>query len=255
MLPQAWTLPRLARLAGQGVAALVLPRVCAVCGEFAGEEGSGAVCVTCWTRITWLPAPSCARCGHPVRAGVACAWCETLPPYVRAARSCCWAEEGPSLAIVHALKYAGWRSVATGMGVRMARLDWPWDVVAERTALVPVPLAPVRKRERGFNQAELIAQALAREWRIPVWPDCLERLRSTESQTRLTPGERQTNVRGAFRAAPGTLDLRGAHLVVVDDVVTTAATLNACAAALCDAGARIISYVTFARAPAPGDRR
>lgn len=245
----------LAQHAGRTLAALVLPRVCAVCGEFAGEGGSGAVCDTCWNRIAWLPSPSCARCGHPLRSGAECAWCQALPAYVRAVRSCCWAEDGPSLAIVHALKYAGWRSVAEGMGRRMARLDWPWDVVAERTALVPVPLAPVRRRERGFNQAELIARVLARHWEIPVWAACLERARATESQTRLTPGERQTNVRGAFRAAPGALDLRGAHLVVVDDVVTTAATLNACAAALCDAGARIISYVTFARAPALGDRR
>ncbi len=137
----------------------------------------------------------------------------------------------------------------------MARLDWPWDVVAERTALVPVPLAPVRKRERGFNQAELIARVLADRWKIPLWPGCLERVRATETQTRLTPGERQTNVRGAFRAAARAPDLRGAHLVIVDDVITTAATLNACAAALCDAGARIVSYVTFARAPALGDRR
>lgn len=156
---------------------------------------------------------------------------------------------------MHALKYAGWRSVAAGIGDRLARLDWPLDVRVERTALVPVPLAAVRKRERGFNQAELIALALAPHWQIPVWGACLERARATETQTRLTPGERRTNVRGAFRAAPGAPDLRGAHLVLVDDVVTTAATLNACAAALCEAGARIISYVTFARAPSPGDRR
>ena len=160
-----------------------------------------------------------------------------------------------SLPVVHALKYAGWRSVADGMALRMARLEWPWDVVAERTALVPVPLAPVRERERGFNQSALIAAALGRRMQLPVWSGCLVRARATETQTRLTPGERRTNVRGAFRAAPGAAELRGAHLVVVDDVVTTAATLNECAAALCDAGARIISYVTFARAPAPGDRR
>lgn len=244
-----------ASFAGRALAALVLPRVCAVCGEFAGEAASGAVCDTCWNRIAWLPSPSCARCGHPLRPDSECTWCEALPACVRAVRSCCWAEEGPSLAIVHALKYAGWRSVAQGMGRRMARLDWPWDVTAERTALVPVPLAPVRRRERGFNQAELIARALAGHWTIPVWPHCLERVRATESQTRLTPGDRQTNVRGAFRAAPRAPDLRGAHLVIVDDVVTTAATLNACADALCDAGARIVSYVTFARAPALGDRR
>lgn len=137
----------------------------------------------------------------------------------------------------------------------MARLDWPEDVVAERTALVPVPLAATRRRERGFNQAELVARALASHWAMPVWTHCLERGRGTVSQTQLTPEERRANVRGAFRAAPRAPELGGTHLVLVDDVVTTAATLNACAAALHDAGARIVSYVTFARAPAPGDRR
>lgn len=241
--------------AARAAAALVLPRVCAVCGEFAGEAGSGAVCDVCWSRLPWLPSPRCDRCGHPRRPDGDCGWCDALPPYVRAVRSCCWAVPGASLQIVHALKYAGWRSAAAGMGRRMARLDWPEDVRVERTALVPVPLAPARRRERGFNQAELIAHALAPAWGIPVWPSALERVRATPSQTRLTPGERRANVRGVFRAAPRGLELRGAHLVLVDDVITTAATLNACAAALCDAGARIVSYVTFARAPAPGDRR
>ena len=80
--------------------------------------------------------------------------------------------------------------------------------------------------------------------------------RPTASQTRLTPGERRGNVSNAFRVASDTREaLRSAHVVLVDDVVTTAATLNACAAALCAGGVRIVSYLTFARAPADGDRR
>ena len=84
--------------------------------------------------------------------------------------------------------------------------------------------------------------------------DLLERSRTTKSQTRLTPGERSRNVSGAFRARADRASLRGLHLVLVDDVVTTCATLNACASALYDGGARILSYVTFGRAPALGDR-
>jgi ComF family protein len=137
----------------------------------------------------------------------------------------------------------------------MSRLDWPDDVQRERTAVVPVPLSSVRQRERGYNQSERIARALSGLWRIPLWDDVLVRARNTTTQTRLTPGERQRNVSGAFRAAANVrARLRGAHVVVVDDVVTTAATLNACAAALYAGGARIISYVTFGRAPAIGDR-
>ena len=88
-----------------------------------------------------------------------------------------------------------------------------------------------------------------------MWCDVLERARATETQTRLTPEERLANVSGAFRARESARGmLRNAHVVLVDDVVTTAATLNACAAALLAGGARTLSYVTFGRAPAPGDR-
>ena len=156
---------------------------------------------------------------------------------------------------MHALKYEGWRAAAEGMAERMSRLAWPVDVIDERTALVPVPLAPPRLRERGFNQSELIARALGQRWRIPVWTDLLSRQRNTETQTRLTPSDRLRNVAGAFDvSASMSRRLRGAHLVLVDDVVTTAATLNACAEMLVQRGARILSYVTFGRARSASDR-
>ena len=235
-----------------GTADLLLPGMCVSCQRSANVAES-LVCSLCWARITPLPSPRCDRCGHPVR-GHECAWCELLPPYVRAVRSACWAT-GCALAIAHALKYDGWEGVAVGMATRVSRLAWPDDVLRERAALVPVPLSSTRQRERGFNQSERIARALAPRWRVPVWDDVLMRGRHTTTQTRLTPGERRRNVSGAFHTPCGVRErLRGAHVVIVDDVVTTAATLNACAAALHDGGARIISYVTFGRAPALGDR-
>jgi len=174
---------------------------------------------------------------------------------VRAARSFCWAAGDIGLGIVHALKYQGWYRTADDMATRMIRLDWPLDVVEERAALVPVPLSPKRERERGYNQSYHLARALAAHWRVPVLTDVLVRTRHTETQTRLTPGDRLRNVSGAFSASASAKNaLRGKHFVVVDDVVTTAATLNACAAALCDGGARVVSFVTFGRAPALGDR-
>jgi ComF family protein len=175
---------------------------------------------------------------------------------VRAARSVCWEKAGTTAqAVVHSIKYGGWPGVATGIAERMARLDWPEDVRRERTAIVPVPLGTARLRERGYNQSERLAVALSPHWGVPVWTDVLARDRETSSQTRLTPEERLSNVSGAFRAQVSSrIKLRGAHVVLVDDVVTTASTLNACAAALFDGGARVLSYVTFARAPAAGDR-
>jgi ComF family protein len=156
--------------------------------------------------------------------------------------------------IVHALKYEGWAKVAGGMAERMARLSWPTDVIEERAALIPVPLASARKRERGYNQSELLARGLSRHWQIPVLDGVIARLRATESQTRLTPEQRQSNVAGSFEIGSGIEALTGAHVVIVDDVVTTGATLNECAKVLYQAGARIISYVTFGRAHASGDR-
>lgn len=233
---------------------LFLPRSCVVCDRLLDQGEQEMVCGRCWARLPLLPAPRCERCGHPTY-GNACRWCEALPPYVRTARSACWASGEIGLGIVHALKYQGWYRVGRDMGLRMARLDWPADVIEERCALIPVPLSAKRERQRGYNQSDQLARELAHRWNIPVWNDVLARTRHTETQTRLTPGDRLRNVSGAFRAREGARSLlRGRHVIVVDDVVTTAATLNACAAALCDGGARVVSFVTFGRAPALGDR-
>jgi ComF family protein len=234
---------------------LLLPRACVACDGALAASERGVVCGRCWARLIPIPAPQCERCGHP-HIHHSCRWCPLLPPYVRAVRSVCWMPGGSTSAIVHALKYEGWHAIAAGLGERMARVSWPRDVVDERAAVVPVPLARSRMRERGFNQSSLIARELSARWHIPLWEDVLQRTRETGTQTQLTPGDRLRNVAGAFRAAPAAAHARltGAHVVLVDDVVTTAATLNACAAALLEGGARIISYVTFGRARLESDR-
>lgn len=252
---------------GAGLLDLLLPRHCAACARPLDGHEEGLVCGRCWARLDLLPHPRCDRCGHPTEGGrevpaslrIAprpCVWCELLPPYVRAARSVCWAGGGGTADdVVHALKYGGWARAADGMAERMARLPWPADVLAERGLVVPVPLAAARLRERGYNQSALLARSLAARWSLPMAEDAIVRRRATRTQTRLTPGERLANVRGAFRASDGApRRLRGTHVVLVDDVVTTCATLNACAAALFAAGARIVSFVTFGRARAVGDR-
>lgn len=243
-----------AAAAAAGWLDLLLPRACVVCDRLLDAGDRRLACGRCWTKVRQLSHPRCARCGHP---GVrdTCQWCELLPPYIRAARSYCWIPGGTGGAIVHALKYGGWRATAVEMGAAMARLDWPDDVIRERSAVIPVPLAADRERERGYNQSAELARALAARWRVPLWDDVMERARATESQTRLTPEERRRNVSGAFRVRAGAgARIRGAHPVLVDDVITTGATLAACAAALFEGGARIISIVTFGRAPAIGDR-
>jgi len=255
-----------------GALALCFPPACALCGGLHTPDADGIVCGACLARLVPMPQPQCARCGHarlslssPGPAGdgptgavaeiARCRWCDRLPPYVRSVRSVCRMDEGTGGALVHALKYGAWPAVALPMARRMARLSYPADVVRERTSLVALPLGRTRQRERGYNQAEKLAESLAPLWKLPVWHGTLVRARETRSQVRLTPSERATNVSRAFAVqAAGRARLRGAHVMLVDDVITTAATLNAAALALLDGGARIVSYVTFGRAPDPGDR-
>ncbi len=244
---------RIVREVGTPLLDLLLPRACVSCARLLDAGDEGPVCGRCWARLHEMHHPRCERCGHPLHHE-RCKWCELLPPFVRAARSVCWIPGRTGAPIVHALKYGGWSAVAEGMAERMSRLPWPRDVVEERSALVPVPLAAVRQRERGYNQSALLSRALGARWELPVWDHVLQRVRVTRTQTRLTPDERRGNVSGAFRVPEAAAtELRGAHLMLVDDVVTTGATLAACAAELFGAGARVISFVTFGRAPASGD--
>jgi ComF family protein len=151
---------------------------------------------------------------------------------------------------VHTLKYGGLPRIADDLAVAMAglrpRSDGP-------SALVPIPLAPQRLRQRGYNQSEVLARALAREWRIPVIVDALVRTRETPTQTALTPETRLANVRAAFAVANVQCSVINDHwtLIIVDDVFTTGATLAEAARALAQAGVTTIHAVTFARAAIP----
>lgn len=156
---------------------------------------------------------------------------------------------GTAAALVHALKYGGWADLAEEMGARMAEVRFPRAVEAEIGGLVPVPLSAARLRERGFNQAELLGRAVARRRGWPLVAGVLVRERHTRRQARLAPRERADNVAGAFRVlAANQALLEDAHLLLVDDVLTTAATAQACVRSLCNAGARAVSVLTFARA-------
>ena len=172
---------------------------------------------------------------------------------MRQARSVCWMSGGSGADVVHAFKYSGWSALAEPMADQLARVNGVVDSKL-KNALVPVPLARARERERGYNQSALLASALARRWRIPAWNAALERTRYTQTQTALTPQQRLTNVADAFSImAAFRARVRNAHLILVDDVITTGATMNACAAAMFAAGARSVAYLTFGRARAPGD--
>lgn len=140
-------------------------------------------------------------------------------------------------------KFARRRALARPLGDLLVEQCGPW-LPAQVDALVPVPLDRGRERERGFNQAALLAERLGSALRRPVRPRWLERVRPTPPQSALSAAARRDNVRGAFRAARAAA---GRHVLVVDDVLTTGATVAECARALRAAGARTVGVVTVAR--------
>lgn len=176
-----------------------------------------------------------------------CAECADWPPSLRAARSACLMHP-PGDRLVHQFKYHGWSALAEPMAERMTRLPLPPDVEEEAEYVVPVPSTRARIRERGYNQAERLAEAYARQTGRRL-ARLLERRSAASTQTTLQPAARRANVAGAFRVAgPVPYDPFGAHLILVDDVLTTGATAVECVRALVAAGARCVTVITFARA-------
>jgi ComF family protein len=156
--------------------------------------------------------------------------------------------EDPSERLVHALKYEGWRELAPVMARRMQSVPLPVAAGAGASLVVPIPTTARRRRQRGYNQAALLAEAYAAGSGLEC-SEALERAAGGGSQVALHPSERRSNVRGAFVVAPaGEADVRGRHVVLVDDVLTTGATASEAAETLERAGALGVSVITFARA-------
>lgn len=250
MTPERWG----TRLVG-GLLDLVFTPLCIGCRDpIPTSAPERLVCRLCWARIRALPGPSCERCWTPAVDGRGCRECESVPPSIRVVRSA-FVFDGTARTLVHAVKYRGWEAAAEPMARRMASLPLPPDVLAEARVVVPVPTSAARLRERGYNQAALLAAAFARQTGRALDPELLVRFRGSSTQTSLHPSERRANVAGAFTVCPGGgARARGRHLLLVDDVWTTGATAVACAAALVAAGARTVSVVTFARALPELDR-
>ena len=218
----------------------LLPPACLLCeGAIPAREGDALVCGLCVTRWRRVSDPLCARCGQPRLLEVECRICAGWPPALERARSAVWLEGGARHA-AHQLKYGGWTRLAGPMADVMRALE----PLTGRVCLIPIPLGARRLAERGYNQSERLAAALARRVDAVVRADLLRRTRDTRTQTALTPEAREANVAGAFEA----IGRPPARAVLVDDVFTTGATLSAAATALRAAGAERVEAVTFARA-------
>jgi ComF family protein len=244
------------RAATDGLVSILLAPCCASCSQLLEHPTQGPVCEPCWQSILPLTPPLCDGCGAPLPAWrvisiplLRCPRCRRLESYVDRARAI-GTFDGALRAIIHALKYEGRRSLAKRLsGMMRVRGAEMLDGAAWA---VPVPLHPSRRRQRGFNQAADLARNLG----LPV-RRALCRRRATSTQTGLSAAERRRNVRDAFavratglgrRTAPDER-LRGSIVVLVDDVSTTGATLEACARVLKEgAGVREVRALTAARA-------
>jgi len=233
-----------------GLGALALPTDCLVCAETLERPLEGPICAPCLSALPRVEAPCCSRCGLPYPAGVAPGLCgdcrEPSRPFRRARALTVY--EGPVRLCLHALKFRGRRRVASLLG-RMAAERWMGSGELEPgAAVVPVPLSRKRRRERGYNQAELVARPVARIARLPLLTGALVKPAERPPQSGLSAAARRRNARAAYQARlPARFE--GAHLLLVDDVFTTGATVEAASAALLGAGAASVDVLTLSRVP------
>ena len=240
---------------------LLLPAECLLCQELLGQSDSTrVVCSVCRHRWRAVRPPWCERCGQPEPHFGPCRLCRDWPAALERVRSAVWLADGATHA-VYALKYGGLPRVADDLAEALGQMRSAADGAS---ALLPIPLAPKRLRQRGYNQSDVLARALSRRWHVPVVSNLLSRSRETPTQTALTPETRLANVAGAFDVRRGAWDVWRRRLqmnpardtphvtfVLVDDVFTTGATLAEAARALEQAGVRTVYGVTFARASIP----
>ena len=227
-----------ARKLGRGLLDLLYPPFCVGCGR----PGT-MYCSTCRDGTPRIQPPLCPRCGRPQAVSRVCHDCAVEPPSVDGIRSV-MVFEGALRAAIHQFKYGYVRDLAVPLGNLLISYWRETPLAAD--VIVPVPLHARRLRERGYNQAALLAQHLGLALGVPVYSNCLRRSRYTASQTRLSARERSHNVEGAF-ACTGT-GVLGQRVLLVDDVCTTGATLGACGRALEEGGARSVWALTVARA-------
>jgi ComF family protein len=217
-------LAALGRRVASDLQALALPHECPGCGVQA--DPIAWLCPTCRAAIPRLSIAVCARCLASGRDPVGC---RIHPGF---AVWPAWLYVERTQAIVHALKFQGCWRVAGSLGAELAR---PIAHLGRVDAVIPVPLHPARERERGYNQAGLLAAVLSARLRVPRWDDAMVRDRPTREQARLDAESRRRNVSGAFRIRNAEW-LNDRRVLVVDDVITTGATLESCLAELHAAG-------------------
>jgi ComF family protein len=246
---------RLKALGGAALDAL-LPPTCLTCEEPVAEQGG--LCPACFARLAFVTAPMCAVCGVPLpheaagevhAEGLVCAACLAAPPAFLRARAALRYDEGAK-ALILPFKHRDRTEMAQPLARQMARAGA--ELLRQAELLVPVPLHRWRLFRRRHNQAALLARALSRLSGVPHAPLLLQRARRTRPLGDLGAAARAAELAGAFRVPPrAAAKLAGRRVLLVDDVLTSGATANACAHALLEAGAASVEVLAAARVPDP----
>jgi ComF family protein len=228
------------------------PPLCVLCRVPVSDPGS--LCAGCWTEIAFLDGPVCNRCGVPFEidpgADTLCAACQARTPAFDRARAVMRYDDASRKPVI-AFKRADRLDLAPAFAQWLQRAGVA--DIAEADVVVPVPLHPMRLWSRRYNQAAILAKRIARDGGKPFEPLVLKRTRSTQSQGVMASAKaRRRNVMGAFRVDPrGAATVKGRNVLLVDDVITTGATAEACARALKRAGAARVFVLALARAVRP----
>jgi ComF family protein len=225
---------------------IALPTLCVACREPVHGDG---VCATCWVRLSFIAPPFCPRLGIPFiyDPGPGMLSMEAIadpPAYARARAAVRYDDVARTL--VHALKYQDRTDLAPAMGRWMARAGR--ELLQEADVLVPVPLHWKRGWSRRYNQSGALARVIGRQTGVKLSSEALRRVRPTQQQIGLSRKERASNVQGAFKVAADRQSLiHGRRVVLIDDVLTSGATADACARALLRAKAASVDVLVFAR--------
>lgn len=220
------------------VLTLIFPPVCAAC-----NTPGPLICAACAAQMVKIAEPLCERCGRTVLYETPiCGRCLGEPPTLQQVRTPL-AYKDPVAYIIHRLKYEGLFALAQPLAQIMVA-SWP-DWQTTPSLLIPIPLHPRRQRRRGFNQSAMLANHIGAQLGLPVEESALRRTKNTMPQIGLSPVQREENVRRAFAAQSE--QVLAKHILLIDDVYTTGATMRAAAAALLSAGANGVSAYCLAR--------
>ncbi len=241
--PSQFSPTRLARR----VLDVLLPPQCLACSIMVDQPG--ALCCDCWGKINFLGPPQCAACGltfeYDPGEGVLCGPCTQQYPVFRRARAAMRYDDA-SRGLILSFKHGDRTDMAPAFGRWMVRTGK--ELIADADLLVPVPLHWGRLFSRRYNQAAMLCGEVGRLTGLDVSPDTLVRIRPTPPQGKLSPTARQANIRGAFRVKKSRASgIRGLRILLIDDVMTTGATVSACAGELLKAGAGAVDVLTMAR--------